>query len=166
MMANLACDLIKHERIMTTTPKAKMLRSYADKMVTLGKEGTLAARRRAMAFLRQKEVVTKLFEDVAGRFTGRNGGYTRLLKAGVRPGDSSPMSLVELVEMMEAPKPEAKPAKKAKAEPKAETGEAAEEKPVKKAKPAAEKKPVKVKADTAKRAGAKPGKKKPTTKEG
>lgn len=97
MLANMTNDLIINGRIKTTTPKAKLLRRYAERMITLGKKGTLQARRRAMAFMRSKSAVTKLFGDVAEMFSSRPGGYTRILKLGFRPGDAAPMSLIELV---------------------------------------------------------------------
>ncbi|TAN63919.1 50S ribosomal protein L17 [bacterium] len=102
MFANMTNDLIFHGRITTTTPRAKALRSYAEKMITLGKNGSLASRRRAFAFLRSKEAVTKLFAEIAPLFTGRNGGYTRLMKLGNRPGDNASMSVMELVESKSA----------------------------------------------------------------
>ncbi|HLC18511.1 MAG TPA: 50S ribosomal protein L17 [Thermodesulfobacteriota bacterium] len=98
MLANMTNDLISSGAIRTTTPKAKLLRRYAERMITLGKKGTLASRRRAMAFMRSKTAVTKLFADVAPKFMDRNGGYTRILKLGFRPGDCAPMSRIELVE--------------------------------------------------------------------
>jgi large subunit ribosomal protein L17 len=105
MMANMTNDLILNGRIKTTLPKAKELRRYAERMITLGKNGTVPARRRAMAFMRNKGAVTRLFSDVALMYKERNGGYTRILKLGVRPGDCAPMSLIELVEgSAEAPK--------------------------------------------------------------
>jgi len=98
MMANLVNDLIVHGRIKTTTPKAKELRRFAERMITLGKTGDLSSRRRAMAFMRNKEAVTTLFVDIAPRYKARSGGYTRILKVGFRPGDCAPVSFVELVE--------------------------------------------------------------------
>ena len=98
MMANLTNDLLSNGKIRTTTPKAKMLRRYAEKMITLGRSGDLSSRRRAMAFMRNKSIVTTLFNDIGPRYKTRNGGYTRILKVGVRPGDCSPMSIIELVE--------------------------------------------------------------------
>ncbi|MBI5233670.1 MAG: 50S ribosomal protein L17 [Deltaproteobacteria bacterium] len=98
MMANMTNDLISYGRIRTTTAKAKLLRCHAERMITLGRYGTLCARRRAMAFLRNKQAVTKLFSDIGPRFKDRNGGYTRILKLGVRPGDNASMSIIELVE--------------------------------------------------------------------
>ena len=98
MMANMTNDLIKHGRIKTTTAKAKELRRYTDRMVTLGKAGYVASRRRAMAFLRSKTNVTRLFNDLAPLFKERNGGYTRTLKIGFRNGDCAPMSIIEFTE--------------------------------------------------------------------
>ena len=97
VLANMASDLVMHGRIKTTTPRAKVLRRYADRMITLGKDGSVAARRRAMAFLRSKSVVTRLFTELAPQFKERNGGYTRILKLGARAGDNAKMSLIEYV---------------------------------------------------------------------
>lgn len=96
-------SLIDHERIETTEAKAKEVRGFTDRMITLGKEGTLAARRRALAFLRSKDVVSKLFGDVAGRFTDRSGGYTRMIKTRRRIGDGAEMVALELVTMVAKP---------------------------------------------------------------
>jgi len=98
MMANMTNSLIEKGRIQTTTPKAKLLRRYVERMITLGKKGTQPARRRAMAFMRDKTVVTRLFTDIAPRYRERPGGYTRILRTGFRPGDCAPMSIIELVE--------------------------------------------------------------------
>ena len=114
MLANMTNDLFQYGRIKTTTPKAKELRRYAERMITLGKDGTLSARRRAMAFLRNKGTVTKLFVDIAPMYKERNGGYTRILKLGVRPGDCAPMSLIELVEGSVEPAEPTKKGKRAK----------------------------------------------------
>jgi large subunit ribosomal protein L17 len=113
MLANMTNDLVMHERIKTTTPRAKVLRRYAERMITLGKAGSLAARRRAMAFMRSKSAVTKLFAEVAPRYKERNGGYTRILKIGERPGDNAPMAFIELVESVPSAEARQKPAKKA-----------------------------------------------------
>jgi large subunit ribosomal protein L17 len=96
MFRNMVVSLLTHERIKTTLPKAKELRSWADKIVTLGKKGDLAARRRAFDLLRDRDVVKKLFEEIAPRFKDRQGGYTRIYKTGRRPGDAAPLSLIEL----------------------------------------------------------------------
>ena len=98
MFANMTNDLVMHGRIKTTLPKAKELRKYAERMITLGKKGALSSRRLAFAFMRSKEAVTKLFSEVAGRYGSRNGGYTRIMKLGSRPGDSANMAIIELVE--------------------------------------------------------------------
>ncbi len=115
---NLVTSLLEHERVATTDAKAKQLRRIADRMITLGKRGTLHARRRALTVIRTPEVAAKVFGDLAERFRDRPGGYTRVLKLRRRAGDAAPLSLVELVG---APAPgkraaaggEAKPAKKA-----------------------------------------------------
>ena len=98
MFSNMTVSLLRHEQIKTTKPKAKELRSFADKMVTLGKRGTLHARRQAFAFLRDDEVVKKLFDSLAERYKDRQGGYTRVLAAGHRYGDDAPMAVIELVD--------------------------------------------------------------------
>ncbi|MFW5996665.1 MAG: 50S ribosomal protein L17 [Verrucomicrobiota bacterium] len=97
-MANLTCDLLDYGQIKTTVPKAKELRRLADKMITLGKRGTLHARRQALSKLRQKDIVHILFEEIAPKYTERNGGYTRIMRLGPRVGDGAEMCLVELVE--------------------------------------------------------------------
>lgn len=98
LFANMAVALITHEQIKTTLPKAKDLRSIVDKMITLGKRGDLHARRQAMATLRDEAAVKKLFDVLGPRYNERNGGYTRVLKAGFRYGDAAPMAFIELVE--------------------------------------------------------------------
>jgi len=95
---NLVTSLLEHERIETTEAKAKELRGLTDKMITLGKSGTLHARRRALQVIRTKEIVEKLFNDVAGRFHDRQGGYTRIIKTRRRPGDAAELVAIELVE--------------------------------------------------------------------
>lgn len=97
MMRNLATDLFNHEKITTTEMKAKELQMVAEKLVTLAKKGDLSARRRAAAVIDNKDVVKKLFDEIAKRYTDRNGGYTRIMKLGPRRGDAAPMALVELV---------------------------------------------------------------------
>lgn len=105
MFRNMVTSLLQHERIYTTVPKAKELRRFADRMITLGKRGDLHARRQAMAFVREKGVVHKLFEEIALRYQNRPGGYTRIVKMGYRRGDAAPMCLIELVtETQRAPK--------------------------------------------------------------
>ena len=98
MFANMAAALIKHEQIKTTLPKAKELRPIVDKLVTLGKRGSLHARRRALATLRDTQLVGKLFGALAERYKERNGGYTRVLRAGFRYGDAAPMAFIEFVD--------------------------------------------------------------------
>jgi large subunit ribosomal protein L17 len=97
MFRNMLVSLLEHERIRTTLFKAKELRSIADKMITLGKKGSLHARRRAFALLRNETIVKKLFDEIAPRFKERAGGYTRIYRLGWRPGDNAPLSLLELV---------------------------------------------------------------------
>ena len=104
MLSNMAASLITHEQIKTTLPKAKELKRFAEKMITLGKNGTLHARRQAFAILRDEAAVAKLFDALAGRYKDRPGGYTRVLKAGFRYGDSAPMAVIELVERDNAAK--------------------------------------------------------------
>lgn len=104
LFRNLVTSLLDHERIETTEAKAKEVRGFTDRMITLGKEGTLPARRRALAFLRSKEVVSKLFSDVAGRFQNRPGGYTRMVKTRRRIGDAAEMVAIELVSRVDAPR--------------------------------------------------------------
>jgi large subunit ribosomal protein L17 len=98
LYSNLAGALIQHGRIKTTEAKAKAVKPYAEKMVTLGKRGDLHARRQAMAELRSNDIVHHLFLNVAPRFAERNGGYTRIVKLGPRPGDAAPMVLLEFVD--------------------------------------------------------------------
>src|ERR1700745_3757550 len=98
MLANLAAALIKHEQIVTTLPKAKDLRPIIEKLVTLGKRGDLHARRQAIAQMRDIAMVKKLFEVLGPRYKDRNGGYTRVLKAGFRHGDSAPGGVIEFLD--------------------------------------------------------------------
>jgi large subunit ribosomal protein L17 len=98
MLANLASSLIKHEQIVTTLPKAKDLRPIVEKLVTLGKKGDLAARRQAIAQIGDEAQVKKLFDVLAKRYAERKGGYTRVLKAGFRHGDSAPRAVIEFVD--------------------------------------------------------------------
>jgi large subunit ribosomal protein L17 len=104
MFANMAAALIKHEQIMTTLPKAKDLRPVVEKLITLGKRGDLHARRQAVAKIHDLAMVKKLFEVLGPRYKERNGGYTRVLKAGFRYGDSAPVAVIELVDRDEAAK--------------------------------------------------------------
>ncbi len=114
MFRNLVTSLIKHGRVETTLPKAKELRSWGDKMITLGKRGDLHARRQALSVITEKEVVKKLFDEIAPMYQDREGGYTRVVKLGNRTGDAAPMAVIELVGKREAEKKEAKPKKKKK----------------------------------------------------
>ena len=98
MFENMAASLIKHEQIVTTLPKAKDLRPIVEKLVTLGKRGDLHARRQAIAQLQDEVIVTKLFDVLASRYKDRQGGYTRVLKAGFRHGDSAPVGVIEFVD--------------------------------------------------------------------
>ena len=98
MLGNMAVALIKHEQIVTTLPKAKELRPFVEKLVTLGKKGDLAARRRAYAQLPDEKWAAKLFDTLAERYAERQGGYTRVMKAGFRFGDSAPMAVIEFVD--------------------------------------------------------------------
>lgn len=148
LLANQVCSLIEHQRIKTTLAKAKAVRPLAEHMVTLGKRGSIHARRTALATLRQKNAVKKLFDDIAPRSVDRNGGYTRIVKLGQRKSDSAPMAFIEWVDMAEVvaekPAEEKKAEKKAKskeAEPKPKKAEveataAKEPEPVKEEKPA------------------------------
>jgi large subunit ribosomal protein L17 len=98
MFSNMATALITHEQIKTTLPKAKELRRFVDRMITLGKKGQLSNRRQAFAFLRDEDAVSKLFSTLSDRYKDRSGGYTRVLKAGFRYGDNAPMAIIELVD--------------------------------------------------------------------
>ncbi len=104
MFANMCAALIKHEQIVTTLPKAKDLRPIVEKLITLGKRGDLHARRQAVAQLRDAAMVKKLFDVLGPRYKDRNGGYTRVLKAGFRYGDNAPVGLIELVDRDESAK--------------------------------------------------------------
>ena len=101
MMRNMVTSLIEHERIETTSAKAKELRLEAEKMITLAKKGDLHARRQALAFIRDKDVVYKLFEEIKNRYLDRNGGYTKISKLRYRRGDAAPISVIELVGRVE-----------------------------------------------------------------
>lgn len=109
MFRNMVTSLFEHERIVTTTEKAKELRPIAEKMITLGKRGDLHARRQALGYIRSKDIVEKLFTEIKDKFADRKGGYTRILKTGVRKGDAASMAIIELVgyeEVIEVPKTE------------------------------------------------------------
>jgi large subunit ribosomal protein L17 len=99
LLRNLATALLEHGRIITTEAKAKELRRVTDKLVTLGKRGDLHARRQALQVIRSNAVVRKLFDEVAPRCAARNGGYTRVLRLGYRPGDAAAMAVIELVDI-------------------------------------------------------------------
>ncbi|TKB08799.1 50S ribosomal protein L17 [Desulforhopalus sp. IMCC35007] len=106
MFRNMVTSLLQHERIVTTTEKAKEARPIAEKMITLGKRGDLHARRQALSFIRSKDVVEKLFTEIKDKFDDRKGGYTRIIKTGVRKGDAAEMAILELVgyeEVIEVP---------------------------------------------------------------
>ncbi len=108
LFRNMVTALLHRERIQTTLAKAKELRGKAEKTITLGKKGTLAARRRAFNIVHQKDVLSKLFGTLAERYADRNGGYTRIIKIGPRRGDNAPMAIIELVDREEEAKEEPK----------------------------------------------------------
>jgi large subunit ribosomal protein L17 len=158
LLANQVCSLIEHQRIKTTLAKAKAVRPLAERMVTLGKNGSIHARRTALATLRQKSAVKKLFDDVAPRSAERNGGYTRIVKLGQRKSDSAPMAFIEWVDaekVVEEKPAEEKKANRKEAEvkpkkvepeaatPKEEEQAVKEEKPAEAPAPAEEPKPKK-----------------------
>src|ERR1700704_3305071 len=151
LLANQVCSLIEHERIKTTLAKAKAVRPLAEKMVTLGKNGSLHARRTAMAVLRQKNAVKKLFDNIAPRSTSRNGGYTRIVKLGQRKSDSAAVAFLEWVDAAAVEeKPAEEKTKKAKKEPATKTETpapvpASKEEPKKSEAPAATEEPAKKK---------------------
>lgn len=107
LFRNLVTSLIEHEHVKTTDAKAKELRRIADRMITLAKRGSLHARRQAAAFVRTRKAVSKLFDEMATRFRDRPGGYTRVVKIGIRHGDAAPMSVIELTDRGDAAKAEA-----------------------------------------------------------
>jgi len=98
MLRGLVTNLLKYGRIETTLTRAKETRSLAEKMITLGKQNTLHSRRQALAFITEEDVVKKLFDEIAPKFSDRQGGYTRVIKTGVRHGDCAPMAIIELVD--------------------------------------------------------------------
>jgi len=143
LLANQVCSLIEHQRIKTTLAKAKAVRPLAEKMVTLGKNGSIHARRTAFSTLRHKDAVKKLFDEIAPRSTERNGGYTRIVRLGQRKSDSASMAFVEWVDaaviVEEKPVEEKKSKKKEpKAEPKPKETKREEPKAKEKETPAAE----------------------------
>jgi large subunit ribosomal protein L17 len=133
LLANQVCSLIEHQRIKTTLAKAKAVRPLAEKMVTLGKKGSLHARRTALAVLRQKGAVKKLFEDIAPRSATRNGGYTRIVKLGARKSDAAPVAFIEWVDAPLVVE-EAVPEEKAKKRKGAKSESTTEAKPERKSK--------------------------------
>jgi large subunit ribosomal protein L17 len=124
LFRNLLVALFRHERIITTVAKAKAIRGLADHMVTLAKRDNLHARRQVLAMVPDPVVVKKLFDTIAARSSDRSGGYTRILRAGTRPGDRAPLAVLELMDRPEAPK-EKKSKKDAKGKKKRDRGEAA-----------------------------------------
>ena len=98
MLQNLVTQLLENGKISTTVTRAKETRAMAERMITLGKDNTLSARRRAMAFIKKEDVVKKLFDEIAPKYAERNGGYTRILKTGPRRGDAAEMAIIELVD--------------------------------------------------------------------
>ena len=131
LLANQVCSLIEHQRIKTTLAKAKAVRPLAEKMVTLGKKGSLHARRTALAVLRQKNAVKKLFDDIAPRSAERNGGYTRIIRLGLRKSDAAKVALLEWVDaprVVEEPVAEEKGKKRKGAKPAATEEEKSEKK--------------------------------------
>src|ERR1041385_8552803 len=129
MLANQVCSLIEHRRIKTTLAKAKAVRPLAEKMVTLGKNGSIHAKRMAFATLRQKDAVKKLFDEIAPASTERNGGYTRIIRLGQRQSDSASMALLEWVDAAIATDEKPAEEKKAKKEKAPKTEAKAETKP-------------------------------------
>lgn len=116
MFRNLVTSFLDHEKITTTDAKAKEIRSIAEKMITLGKRGDLHSIRLAASYIREKSVVTKLFNTIAPRYTERCGGYTRIIKLGIRQGDNAPLSMLQLVEEELTPKKKSAPVVAQKAE--------------------------------------------------
>lgn len=102
MFRNMVTSLLDQERIVTTVPKAKEARRVAERMITLGKRGDLHARRQAMAYIRSKDIVAKLFDQLSSQYAERQGGYTRIIRTGTRLGDAAPMAILELVDYQEA----------------------------------------------------------------
>ncbi|PLX45671.1 MAG: 50S ribosomal protein L17 [Deltaproteobacteria bacterium] len=145
MFRNMATSLFEHGKIKTTDAKAKELRKIAEKLITLAKRGDLHARRRALSYIRSRDVVEKLFGEISGQFGDRPGGYTRIIKLGSRRGDNAPMSIIELVS--EPCEPKVKKAAPVKEQASAPVAEAATEAPVEEvAAPAEEAEEVSVEA--------------------
>ncbi len=155
MLKNMAASLLLHETIRTTVPKAKELRRVVEPLITLGKNDSLANRRRAFSKLRDDAIVTKLFEDLGPRFKARAGGYTRILKMDERPGDNAPMALMQLVdkkveaEAAAEPETKAKRATKKKAAPAKDKAEASGKKQADEAKTETKAKKPRAKKKTA-----------------
>jgi len=121
LLSNLAVSLIENKKIKTTLPKAKELSRFTDRMVTFGKKDTVAARRHVYKFLKNHSVVKTLFDEIAPTYSDRNGGYTRVLKIGTRPGDNAEMAIIELVGFHKAVKKKSKKAKEKKPKKEVET---------------------------------------------
>ncbi len=179
LLRNLTASLFIHERIRTTLAKAKELRPFAERLITLSKKDSLHARRRALRIMVHKEAVAKLFRDLSARFADRPGGYTRILKLGPRQGDGAPMAYIELVDFAFAPQKREPVSKKEKAEakpkvvdePEPEDAEEHEEEveasaASKKAKKAGAKRQAAPKKKAASKAGKKKASKKKSKKEG
>ena len=125
LLRNLVTSLLQHEHLQTTDAKAKEMRSWVDRMITLGKRNTVHARRQAAAFVRGRDIVKKLFDEIAPRFANRPGGYTRITKLGNRHGDAAPVSLIELVERSDRARTEAEKKRERRARAAAKKDEAA-----------------------------------------
>ena len=125
LLRNLVTSLLQHEHLQTTDAKAKEMRSWVDRMITLGKRNTVHARRQAAAFVRGRDIVKKLFDEIAPRFANRPGGYTRITKLGTRAGDAAPVSLIELVERSDRARTEAEKKRERRARAAAKKEEAA-----------------------------------------
>jgi large subunit ribosomal protein L17 len=163
LVRNQVTSLLAHERITTTDAKAKVLRRVADRMITLGKRGTLHARRRALAVIRDRAVAAKVFGELAERFASRPGGYTRVLKLRRRAGDAAPLSIIELVERRAEGAAPAQPARRGEKAGKAAKGGAAPKAQAKARKPAAAEKPAKGRARKPRAGRAGPGEKRTRT---
>lgn len=164
LFRNMVTSLLEHERIQTTDAKAKEVRRVAERMITLGKRGTLHARRRAMRIIRRREVTAKVFDELADRYRDRHGGYTRILKLGIRTGDAAPISIVELVQADDHAKTGAEPVDKKATGRKSARGKAPAKKAATAKKPAAKKDPAKKKAPAKKASAKKTGGKKSSAK--
>jgi large subunit ribosomal protein L17 len=145
LLANQVCSLIEHRRIKTTLAKAKAVRPLAERMVTLGKNGSLHARRNALSILRQKDAVKKLFDEIAPASTERNGGYTRIIRLGQRKSDSAAMAFIEWIDavrVVEEKPAEEKKTKRQEAEPKPKEKKARREEAKREEAPAKEAQPT------------------------